>query len=348
MSTEERPPLGKFGKRSLERYVFPYLDSSNATITVPRFGSDYNAVALDGEKVLVVSTDPLAISPQLGWERSGRLALQVITTDVAVSGIAPNYLVANWNLPPTTSDETFEKIWRGFTEEARRSEVKIAGGHTGRYEGSSFPTIGAGTAFGVGKKEYLVPQTPSPGDEIFLLNHLGLEASAIFSFYFPERLSDGTSPSIVAEVKQRFDELRPTSDLCYLSSLPGVKALHDIAEGGLFGGVQEILASGQGQCGARIVRDFVKVDDRVARICSFLDLDPLKITSIGSGIALVSPDRVNEFTRLVEDKDLPVEEIGEVTASNEISIEKKDGTETLIGPIRDEFWARLSEFKGNK
>ena len=67
MSTEDRPSLGKFGKKSLEDYVFPYLDSSNATITSPRFGSDYNAVALDDEKVLVVSTDPLAVSPQLGW-----------------------------------------------------------------------------------------------------------------------------------------------------------------------------------------------------------------------------------------------------------------------------------------
>jgi hydrogenase expression/formation protein HypE len=344
MSTEDRPSLGKFGKKSLEDYVFPYLDSSNATITSPRFGSDYNAVALDDEKVLVVSTDPLAVSPQLGWERSGRLALQVITTDVAVSGIAPGYLVANWNLPPATSDETFEKIWQGFTEEAGRSEVKIAGGHTGRYEGSSFPTIGAGTAFGVGKREDLLPQTPSPGDEIFLLNHLGLEASAIFSFYFPEKLSDGTSPSIVSEVKQRFDELRPTTDLCYLSSLPGVKALHDIAEGGLLGGVQETLAGEQGQCGARILREIVKIDDRVARICRFLDLDPLKITSIGSGIALVSPDRVNEFTRLVEETGLPVEAIGKIIASKGVSIEGRDGKETLDSPVRDEFWARLSEF----
>ena len=123
-----------------------------------------------------------------------------------------------------------------------------------------------------------------------------------------------------------------------------MKALHDIAEGGLLGGVQETLAGEQEQCGARIVRELVKVDDHVSQICRFLDLDPLRITSIGSGIALVSRDRANEFTRLVEDQGLPVEAIGKITASKGISIEGRDGTETLDSPVRDEFWARLSEF----
>lgn len=341
MSTNELP-LGKFGKERLENYVFSYLDRANRAGTGPRFGSDFNTLEVDDGKVLVVSTDPLAVSPQLGWARSGELALQVITTDVAVSGIRPSYLLANWNLPPATSDETFEKIWRGFTKEAERNDVTIIGGHTGRYEGSSFPTIGAGTAFGLGKKEELIPNDLTPGDRIYLLNRLGLEAAAIFSFYHPDKLTDEIASSIVSNVRGKFDQMQPTRDLGLVASFPGVRALHDLAEGGLLGGLQEIL-SGK-NCGAKINDDRINVDQTVSRICRFLDLDPMRITSIGSGVAIVSLDRGEEFARRSEEADLPVREIGKITAGEELSIEAEEGTKILKDPVQDEFWKRLAEF----
>ncbi len=341
MSIDE-PPLGKFGKEGLENHVFPYLKRGDQPGIGPEVGSDFNTVGLGNEKILVVSTDPLAISPQLGWNRSGRLALQVITTDVAVSGILPAYMVTNWNLPPNTSDEIFEKIWRGFTEEANRNDVTIIGGHTGRYEGSSFPTIGAATAFGPGEKDELVPDDPSPGDKIYLLNQLGLEAAAIFSFYYPDKLSEEISSSVASSVREKFDDLQPTSDLSFLSSLPGVRALHDIAEGGLLGGLGEMLSDKNH--GAEIINDRISVDQDVARICRYLKLDPLKITSIGSGIAAVSPASAEEFARKSKKASLPVHEIGEITTGENISIRREEGTETLETSIEDEFWTRLAEF----
>lgn len=341
MSTDE-PPLGKFGKDRLENHVFPYLERADQPGIGPRVGSDFNTVGLGNEEVLVVSTDPLAISPQLGWNRSGGLALQVITTDVAVSGIPPAYMVTNWNLPPNTSDEIFEKIWRGFTEEAKHNNVTIIGGHTGRYEGSSFPTIGAATAFGLGEKEELVPDDPSPGDKIYLLNQLGLEAAAIFSFYYPDKLSEETSRSVASSVREKFDELQPTSDLSFLASLPGVRALHDVAEGGLLGGLGEMVSDKN--YGAKIRKNRISVDQDVTRICRYLKLDPLKITSIGSGIAAVSPANAEEFARKSKEAGLPVHEIGEITTGGNISLETKEGTKILETSIEDEFWTRLAEF----
>jgi len=342
MSTD-RKPLGKFGKKSLENYVFPYLDKAKGECVSPKFGSDFNTVELDGEKILVVSTDPLAVSPQLGWKRSGRLALQVITADVAVSGIPPVYLISNWNLPSSTEDRTFEKIWQGFTEEATQVGVSIVGGHTGRYEGSNFPTIGAATAFGVGERKDLVRGDLSSGDRIYLLNRLGLEAAAIFAFYYPEKLSTLIPTSDLSSVKRKFDDLQPTGDLNLLSSLPGVKLLHDIAEGGLLGGLQEMLSSKS--CGALIRKNQIKIEQDVEKVCDKLNLDPLRITSIGSGLAVVERDREDQLLQALDEYDLPVRAIGEITESTNISIEGTEEVETLKKPVRDEFWDRLSEFK---
>jgi len=341
MSTESYP-LGKFDEESLENYVFPHLGKKCALEYGPRFGSDFNAIELPEKMVLAISTDPLAVSPELGWERSGKLALQVISTDVAVSGIPPSYLVANWNLPPETSNQTFERIWLGFTEEAKRNDISIIGGHTGRYSDSSFPVVGAATALGIGRRDQLLSGGLASGDWIFVLNRLGLEAAAIFSFYYPDKLSRLVSREILFEVKQEFDDITPTGDLSFLASLPGVKALHDIAEGGLMGGLRELL-SGKDR-GARIEKSKISAKQNVARICRELNLNPLKITSIGSGIGVVSPESDEEFLAEAHAEGLPVEMIGKVKGEKGITLETEKGEKTLTGPIHDGFWDRLSEF----
>ncbi len=345
MSTDPKP-LGKFDEESLEKHVFPHLGKTRELERGPAFGSDFNTIELTEQKVIVVSTDPLAISPQLGWERSGRLALQVITTDVAVSGIHPDYLVANWNLPPEISNSTFERLWRAFTEEASSQGISIIGGHTGRYSGSSFPTVGAATAFGIGEKEQIVSGKLVPGDRIYVLNRLGLEAAAIFAFYYPDRLSNQVPEKVLRAVKQEFDEIQPTGELSFIASLPGVKSLHDIAEGGLLGGLQE-LVSGK-DLGARVKKSEISVEPVVTRICRELDLDPLKVTSIGSGVAVVSPESEEKFISETLRKDLPVEMIGEIKGDKGVTLETEKGEETFADPVHDRFWDRLSDFAQTK
>lgn len=343
MSTDS-PPLGKFGEESLNRSVFPYLDESDSCKTRLRFGSDYNVVELEEGNALVLSTDPLAISSELGWKRSGKLALHVITTDVAVSGISPGYLVVNWNLPPNMTDKTFEKVWQGFTSEAARVGVKVVGGHTGRYKSQTLPMVGAGTAFGVGPASKLLTGEFYPGDEIYLLNELGLEAAAIFAFYYPEVLSKDISTKTLTRVRQKFDMLQPTSKLSIISSLPGVRVLHDVAEGGFLGGIQELLSSGD--LGARIDRDRVEVYPEVSQICRQTKLDPMRITSIGSGIAIVSSDQEGKFLQAARNEGIEVEDVGEITDTGEIEIiTNRHEEETLTEPVEDEFWTRLSQFE---
>ncbi|MFP4202598.1 MAG: AIR synthase-related protein [Candidatus Acetothermia bacterium] len=342
MSTDS-PPLGKFGKNRLEKYVFPYLEREGGRRPDLKYGSDFNTVETGEENVLVVSSDPLAISPQLGWGRSGGLALQVITTDVAVSGIAPSHLVVNWNLPPKMEDEAFSEVWQGFTDEARSVKAEIVGGHTGRYEGQNFPIVGAGTALGFGEKEDLLNGEVKEGDGVYLLNELGVEAAGIFAFYYPEFLAERTSNDLLEKIKVKFDALQPTRKLLKLASLPGVEVLHDVAEGGFLGGIEEILADRK--LGARVYGDEIEFDPDVAEVCRQLDLDPLKVTSLGSGIAVVSTGTEDKFLRGAAENNLEIEKAGEITESRDIELVTEDGMKNITEPGRDLFWKRLSEFE---
>lgn len=342
MSTKPYP-LGKFNRDELERYVFPHIDDDGRLLASPRFGSDFNAVELPGGKVLVASTDPLAISPQLGWRRSAKLAFHVVASDVAVSGISPDYLISNWNLPPDLGFTEFEEIWSEFVGEAARENVAVVGGHTGRAADGSFPTVGAGTIFGVGEAEELISGEIEPGDAIYLLNNLGLESVAIFSFYFPGRIRDCLGEPAVTYVRKEFDALRPVEDLGLLAGrFKYLRRVHDIAEGGLIGGLQELL--GEDGLGASLDLDLIEVDSRVERACGYLDLDPLEITSIGSGLAVL-PDGLEErFERELNDTKVHLSPVGRVTSDGGIVLLTESGREEVPVIDHDEFWVRLDEF----
>lgn len=338
-------PLGKFNQEELQRYVFPHIEKDGRVLSSPRFGSDFNAVRISKDRVLVTSTDPLAISPQLGWERSARLAFHVIASDVAVSGVAPGYLITNWNLPPQISYEEFEKVWSEFAGEARDHKVSVIGGHTGRTADGNFPTVGAGTVFGLGKTSELISSEIEPGDKLYLVNRLGLESVAIFRFYFPQRLGEVLSPGELDAVKHEFDELKPTSILTDLAAgFKYLKKIHDVAEGGLIGGLQELIADRD--CGALIKEKSLKIDPLVEKACGYLDLDPLRITSIGSAILVVPGDKVTRFEQAITGFQIELHAIGEIIQQDEILLETQSGTKKIPELSHDEFWLRLEEFMG--
>lgn len=341
MSTDQ-PPLGKFNEEKFNRIIAPSLGSNPDLIASPNFGSDFNAIRINNE-VLVLSTDPLAVSPQLGWKRSARLALQVITTDVAVSGIPPSYLLVNWNLPPNLSDGQFEKIWTEFTREAKREKITIVGGHTGRYQGINLPIVGAATALGTGPEAKLLREKPRPEDVLLVVNYPGVEACGFFSFFFPPQVRKMIGEESRQAIIRRFDNLQPTRDFNQLAKLKGVRKLHDLAEGGLLGGIQEILSGSS--LGADVVLDNVPQIKEVARLCRHLNLDPLKITSVGAGVAVVEKSHVSQFLHQTKEKNLTTNRIGTLTSSGKLQLLKDDESRILKEPIQDQFWTRLNQFQ---
>jgi len=345
MSTKTYP-LGKFNQQELSKYVFPHIKDDSTLLSSPQAGSDFNALRLPKDLVLVASTDPLAISPQLGWKRSARLAFHVIASDVAVSGIPPNYLITNWNLPPSVSYKKFEEIWREFVAEADREEVAVVGGHTGRCEKGSFPIVGAGTVLGIGKRNKLLSGTMSSGDKLYLLNHLGLESVVIFALYFPDRIRKVLDPPSLDRLKRKFDSLRPTNTLNRLTKeFSYLKRVHDIAEGGLIGGAQELI-SGTNH-GLVIEEKNVLIDPAIQQVCEHLHLDPRKITSIGSAIAVVPQHRANEFQSAISGLNLDLSPIGQITEENEVKLRSKNEVERVAQLDHDEFWTRLADYNRN-
>ncbi len=55
-------------------------------------GVDVGIVEISEDHVMALTTDPVFIVPEYGWERSAWLAVHILASDAATSGLKPVYM----------------------------------------------------------------------------------------------------------------------------------------------------------------------------------------------------------------------------------------------------------------
>ena len=100
----------------------------------------------------------------------------------------------------------------------------------------------------------------------------------------------------------------------------GVTAMHDLSDGGIFGGLWE-LAEASG-CGFEVDLRSIPVTQETIEICTFFDLNPYKLKSSGS--LLMVTEEGNELVRALKEQDIPAVLIGKTTNNNDKIIRNAD------------------------
>ena len=145
--------MGKIGKIDAElfaSFLAGRLGAARDEVIVgPKNGVDAGVVRLGNGKVLIVAEDPIFPAPKLSYRTFGWLTTHIGASDVAVTGISPQFLTYSLLMPPGTPDEDFEEITTGIHESCKELGIAIVGGHTGYYGGLGMPIIGGVTVFAV-------------------------------------------------------------------------------------------------------------------------------------------------------------------------------------------------------
>ena len=331
--------LGKIDRPFFDEHVAPNLGAERTDVSLgPRHGVDFGVLSLDGTAV-VVATDPVSILPELGFERAARFALDLILTDVAVSGIAPSHLSICFTLPPTMDDEAFAAVWETMSEECRDLGVAVTTGHTARYTGCSYPWIGAATAIGVGEHGRLVrPDGARPGDRLVLTTGPAVEAVGLLSTLFGDRMD--LPDSVLADARDRLEDVYCVRDALTVAAAAPVTAMHDVTEGGLAAALCE-MAEGSGSRFS-IDGDAVPMPPGVREVCDALEIDPWHATSCGSLVIAVPGEHADDVVDALEDEGTVGADIGHVERGSGVVV---DG-ESLEHPGRDPSWDVYAEFAG--
>lgn len=315
---------GKISESILKRSVLKYCKTKReevvkgaapgvdcAFFTYPdRQGRDAGSQLSDcQDKVFCAATQTVSL-PVI---RAGCYAVYAAVNAVAAGGGIPFAMQMALTLPEGTEESELKRIMQLTEEAAGICKVQIAGGHTEVTGAVKYPVISV-TAFGyrLEAADRVSRGLPAAGQAVVMTKWMGLEGTAVLAQEKEAELLERYPFSITTAAKG-FEKYLPILPEAATALKSGATAMHDMRNGGVFGGLYELA----GRLGVGLSIDLKKipVKQETIEICEFFDLNPYGLLSGGS-LLIVAEDG-DGMVKALQEAGIPAAVIGRTTDNND-------------------------------
>lgn len=312
---------------------------SHRVLLGPGAGLDAAVIDVGGGRVMAIAEDPIFPAPGLDLRLMGEFTVHIGASDVAVTGVRPEFMTYTLLMPGDTSAEIAETLVESISLAAGQLDIAIVGGHTGWYDAVTVPIVGGVTVWGFADSNaWISPGGAKAGDRILMTKAPGVEAAALLYAVYGERLSERIDARLTERLVARLGEISVVADALAVAGIEGVHAMHDATEGGVRGGLWEM----QTAAGVSVSADFdsVGVPEDIRRLGEVLRFDPWAVISEGTLLAAVAPDAVKAVSKVWTEHGIPHAELGWFTAPERPSRIRYQGVDHALNePGEDPFWA---------
>ena len=347
MPSLELPEIGKISPAVFAEMIYPRLGAEDRNILVePASGVDCGIVRIGGQTV-AMTTDPVFIVPQYGWERAAWFAIHILLSDAVTSGLPPKYLSIDLNLPLDMTIEALDIIWGVIHRECEKYGVAIVAGHTARYEGCSYPMVGGATVLAVGPEEaYVTPSLARPGDVIIITKGPAIEATGIFAAGLPQLVEAKLGAEFRRRAEAIFWQMSAVEDALVAVAQgvreEGVTSMHDATECGIWGALWE-LAEASG-LGLLVERERIVAQPECLELCAALGLDPYACISEGTLVLTCRPHAADRILAALQQARIAASAVGEMLPRDRgVRVIEKGIEGELKHPRVDPFWGAFAE-----
>lgn len=325
--------IGKLPNEILEKIVISNIKTKRKEILVGAAIGKDSAIVDFGEEVCVMSTDPITGATK----DLGSLAVHVSCNDVATSGAEPLGVLLTILAPPETAIEDIENIMIDASKAAEEINIEIMGGHTEITDGVNRIIISS-TVIGKQKKDKLPNMKDiKVGDKVMVTKWVGIEGTVIIAKELNDKLKDKIGEEKLIEAQNLGNMISVVREGIICGQI-GVKYMHDITEGGVFGAVWE--ASKAINKGIKIKEDLIPVNTITREIGTLLNIDIYRLISSGSMLIIAGEDKVSKINEELSRNGIKSTVIGEVIESK-ILLEKTGHTIEIEPPSSDELYKVL-------
>jgi len=335
--------VGKFSPDLMEKIVYQRLGRKRPEILVgPNHGLDNAVIQLGYNQVLVVTSDPLSVIPVLGLQDSAWLSVHLLSSDISTCGFPPQFIMANFSLPPHMKDEEFEEYWDAFHRECDKLSIAILGGHTGRYAGCDYTIIGGGVMMTLAPEDrYLSSSMARPGDLVIMTKGVAIATTGILAKTFPRTVESAYGASFLKSAQSHFYQFSVVKDALTAASVglrdEGVTAMHDVTEGGLLGAIYELAEASK--VGIQIDLSNAIMTQEAKLICDLFDLDPYMTLSEGTLLITTKSEKAQEVLKALQSSGIKAKIIGKIMRKQHGRwIEKNGEHQRLRKPTTDPYW----------
>ncbi len=327
----------------MEKIVYQRLGKRRPEVLVgPDHGLDNAVVRLGTNQVLIVTSDPLSVIPELGLKDSAWLSVHLLASDLSTCGFPPQFIMVNFSLPPRMKNQEFEAYWDAFHGECERLGVAVLGGHTGRYVGSDYTIIGGGVMITLAPEDrYLSSSMAKSGDLVIMTKGVAIATTGILARTFPKTIEKAYGSSFLKSAQSYFYQFSTVKDALTAATVglrnEGVTAMHDVTEGGLLGAIHEFAQASK--IGIEIDLSKVIVPPEAKQVCDLFNLDPYTTLSEGTLIITVKQEKAQEVLKALRSEGIKATIIGKVMESQHGRWMTVNGKlQPLRKPSTDPYW----------
>ncbi len=330
---------GKVSSEILQKYVFPYLGTSDTdVIHGPGIGRDAALVRV-GRQVAAATTDPITGAIQ----QIGAYAVHICANDIATFGIRPRWFLATILLPENFEPILIKEIMFSMDQAAKKLNVSIIGGHSEFTVDLKRPIV-VGFMLGVTNEgQYVTSAAAHPGDSLILTKGAAIEGTAILATERENELLEKLDHDLITSAQQFIRKISVVPEALKAMSTGAVTAMHDPTEGGVSTGLHE-LADASG-VGFKVNRDAIVIYEETRQLCQLLRVNPLHLIASGAMLISVKTKKASHVLKTLNNVGIEAALIGELVQNPAVRIiVDSDGTEKpLLQPSEDVLWEALSK-----
>lgn len=269
-------------------------------------------------------TGALAAScTSLAGDESGLAALAVhrACNSLAAAGGNPAAVTVQLMLPETAEEAELKQTMQELLEACEIADVALVNGHT---QVSPFVTkrVVSVTSMGTTPGQITLEETVF-GSDLVMTKTAGLAGASLLAKHYREALHERYVYSFIdkAVKKQEFSVLPEVKVLQRL----GVRQMHDVAEGGVFGAVWELCE--RLHAGVELYLKQIPIAQETVEISEYFDINPYQMK--GDGALLFLTQDGAAAVRALQEQGIPAAVIGRITEGNDRILINEDETRFL-------------------
>lgn len=313
-------------------------DNNNSELLQsPEIGVDC-AVLNFGEEYILVSSDPITGATS----NIGDLVVDVNANDIYASNGEPVGIVLTVLLPENTTQGELKKIMTDIQQRCKSMNISIVGGHTEVTDAVTRPVVSA-TILGKTRNrkllkkqniEELLIKSSNKELDIVLTKDIALEGTNIIACDFVDNIKESLT-NIELEYAQGLNHFLSIKEDCRIAFEHSENIyLHDVTEGGVFGGLYEMFE--HLDLGFEVYKEKINILEVTKKLCNVLNINPYRL--ISSGSLLIVCENGKELVEKYKKSEIKSEVIGKVTKNKTKYIVDNGLFEVLEQPNGDDLF----------
>jgi len=327
---------GKVSEAVLKRSIIKTVNKQEKQQLVSKaaVGSDAGLFAV--EEMTGVMAAASATLSGCG-EGLAAVAVKRACNSLAAAGGSPAAVAVQLMLPEAAEEKELKELMQEILIACAAADVVLANGHT---QSSSFVTepVISVTAMGSAPAVMTLEETVY-GCDLVMTKSAGLAGAALLAKYYRENLHERYTYAFIDKAAAREAEVSVLPEIKVLKEL-GIRQMHDVAEGGVFGAVWEFCE----RLSAGVELDLKKIPicQETVEICEYFDVNPYQLKGDGALLFLTHDSAV--AIKALAAAGIPAAVIGRVNESNDRVLVNEDETR-FLEPNRVDDYERARKFE---